>query len=36
MEESEYKWVNYMDEVMEIWQELALWLVETLLEEAVR
>jgi hypothetical protein len=35
LDESEYKWVNYMDEVMEIWQELSLGLVEGLIEEVV-
>lgn len=33
--ESEYKWVNYMDEVLEIWQELSQWLSEVLVSEAV-
>ncbi len=33
--ESEYKWVNYMDEVLELWQELSHQLIEHLILEAV-
>lgn len=29
--ECEYKWVNYMDEVLELWQDISLWLVEELM-----
>lgn len=34
LHENEYKWVNYMDEVLEIWQELSLAIVDALLLEA--
>jgi hypothetical protein len=34
LEENEYKWVNYMDEVLEIWQELSLAIVDSLILEA--
>lgn len=33
-EENEYKWVNYMDEVLEIWQDLGLEIIELLITEA--
>jgi hypothetical protein len=32
--ENEFKWVNFMDEVLEIWHELSLDLIEILIEEA--
>jgi hypothetical protein len=35
LSEGEYKWVNYMDEVLEMWQELSLWLTDVLVAEAV-
>lgn len=35
LNENEFKWVNYMDEVLELWQEISLYLTEALLEEAV-
>lgn len=35
LNENEFKWVNYMDEVLELWQEISLFLTEALLEEAV-
>ena len=35
LSEGEYKWVNYMDEVLEIWQEGCVGVVEGLMTEAV-
>lgn len=32
--ENEYKWVNYMDEVLELWQDISLWVCEAVLTEA--
>lgn len=29
--ENEFKWVNYMDEVLEIWQDLSTSIVDSLL-----
>jgi hypothetical protein len=34
MTENEFKWVNYMDEVLEIWQELSSEICHQLLMEA--
>ena len=34
-EENEYKWVNYMDEVLEIWQDLCMMIIEEMVSEAV-
>ena len=34
MGEGEFKWVNYMDEVLEIWQELSGEIAGALLREA--
>ena len=36
LNECEYKWVNYMDEVLELWQDLSLWVSDILIEEAVQ
>lgn len=33
MTENEFKWVNYMDEVLEIWQELSSEIYQQLLME---
>lgn len=34
--ESEYKWVNLMDDVLELWEELSRWICEAVIEEVVR
>lgn len=34
MTENEFKWVNYMDEVLEIWQDLSSEICQQLLTEA--
>jgi hypothetical protein len=36
MAENEFKWVNYMDEVLEIWQELSAEICHTVLMEAAQ
>lgn len=36
MTENEFKWVNYMDEVLEIWQELSSEICQEMMSEAVR
>lgn len=35
-EETEYKWVTYMDEVLEIWNEVANNIVKDMIKEAVQ
>lgn len=34
--ENEFKWVNYMDEVLEIWQDICLDVVDILFNEACK
>jgi hypothetical protein len=33
-EETEYKWVSFMDEVLEIWNELANEIIDDIIDEA--
>lgn len=34
--DSEFKWVNYMDEVLEIWEDLCGLIIKKLIDEAAR